>query len=524
MIFSQLPFDNQLVIQLPADQESGNFSRQVENAAYSFVNPQKTQQAAVVSINDQLALQFGFSQADIDHEKIAAVLTGNILLAGMQPYAMNYGGHQFGHWAGQLGDGRAINLGQLNTPDDGLQTLQLKGAGQTPYSRNADGLAVLRSSVREYLCSEAMFHLGIATTRALSLCLTGDRVVRDMFYDGHPKEELGAVVCRVSPSFLRFGSFQLPAVRGDNALLKQLVDFSINQNFPHLGAPSKEVYIAWLKEISEKTCQLMVDWMRVGFVHGVMNTDNMSIISETIDYGPYGWIDAFDLNWTPNTTDAQGKRYCFGAQAEIAQWNLFQLANALYPLIEDAEPLNKILQDYATLYEQLWQEMMQAKLGLDTLHAESDAKLFMQLEKLLSEQEVDMTIFYRLLATMPEHESQWQEHFSASFYQFSHLESDYLTGFINWLTAYQQRLNLNKSDAQQRKKRMNAVNPKFVLRNYLAQQAIEKAESGDYSMIEQLLQVLQKPYDEQVEFEHFANKRPDWAKDKAGCSMLSCSS
>lgn len=521
--------NNQFSLKLPADRQEDIFPRQVEGAAYSYVTPQKTKQPSLVSINKALALQLGFTKEVLSNEKIAEVLTGNQIITGMQPYAMNYGGHQFGQWAGQLGDGRAINLGQIETERKGLQTLQLKGAGKTPYSRHADGLAVLRSSVREYLCSEAMYHLGIPTTRALSLCLTGDKVVRDMFYDGNPQEELGAVVCRVSSSFMRFGSFQLPAMRGDKKLLKQMVDFSIQQNFPHLGKPCSEVYVMWYQEISEKTCQLIVDWMRVGFVHGVMNTDNMSIIGETIDYGPYGWIDAFDLTWTPNTTDAQGKRYSFGAQPEIGQWNLFQLGNAIYSLIEDAEPLNKILNDYAKNYEKLWLKMMQAKLGLDDLIEEADVVLFNRLEKLMMGAEIDMTMFYRALSCLPkqaesEQADLWQDHFRDCFYEEENLANDYFDGFAKWLGDYQQRLAKNKSSSDERKQAMDAVNPKYVLRNYLAQQAIEKAELGDYSMIEDLINVLQNPYSEQPSFEYLAAKRPAWAKNKAGCSMLSCSS
>jgi len=522
--FSQLRFNNKFVSELPVDSEESNYCRQVGGVACSFVSPKKTANPQLMIVTTELANSLGFNEADIKTPLFAEVFTGNDVLADMQPFAMCYGGHQFGHWAGQLGDGRAINLGQIETAKQGLQTLQLKGAGPTPYSRNADGLAVLRSSVREFLCSEAMYHLGVSTTRALSLCLTGDKVVRDMFYDGNPKEELGAVVCRVSSSFMRFGSFQLPAARGDIQLLTQLVDFCINNDFPHLGAPSKKVYLAWFKEVSERTCQLVVDWMRVGFVHGVMNTDNMSIIGETIDYGPYGWIDNFDLNWTPNTTDAQGKRYCFGAQPEIAQWNLLQLANAIYPLVEDPEPFNQILNDFAVKYDALWQQMMQKKLGLDRLLPDEDRELFISLEKLLQSGEMDMTLFYRKLAKMPSESSQWQQYFEPYCYQKDNLSVGYWQSFVAWLTLYQRRIALNDSSASQRAENMNAVNPKFVLRNYLAQQAIEKAEQGDYTMIEQLQQALKSPYQEQPEFELFAHKRPNWAKHKAGCSMLSCSS
>ncbi|MDO6427490.1 YdiU family protein [Thalassotalea sp. 1_MG-2023] len=516
----QCGFNDSFVQQLPADPESENFCRSVTQAAYSFVTPATTADPSLLALNSALATTLTLKVND--EIKLAQIFTGNTLLAGTTPYAMNYGGHQFGHWAGQLGDGRAINLGQLDVPDIGLKTLQLKGAGSTPYSRRADGLAVLRSSIREYLCSEAMHHLGVPTTRALSLCLTGDLVTRDMFYDGHPKEELGAIVCRVSSSFLRFGSFQLPASRGDISLLKQLLDYTITTHFPHLGEPNKASYLAWFDQVADETCQLMVHWMRVGFVHGVMNTDNMSILSETIDYGPYGWIDNFDLNWTPNTTDAQGKRYCFGAQPEIAQWNLFQLANAIYPLIEDAEPLNTVLSTFAKQYEQRWRQMMADKLGFEQLDNDADPSLFIALEKLMTDTNVDMTIFYRSLAKLPVEPDLWLAHLDDCFYEL--LTQAQQEQWQQWLTVYTQRLAHNSISSEEKASRMNQVNPKYVLRNYLAQQVIEKAEKGDYTALNQLYEVLKSPYQEQPEAAHFAGKRPDWAKHKAGCSMLSCSS
>ncbi|XQW85766.1 protein adenylyltransferase SelO [Thalassotalea piscium] len=515
-------FDNQFLKHFPADEIAENYPRQVSQA-YSWVTPKKTAAPKLIALTEALALEVGFN-VDENIALFTDVFSGNALLDGMQPYAMNYGGHQFGHWAGQLGDGRAINLGQITT-DSGLLTLQLKGAGPTPYSRTADGLAVLRSSIREFLCSEAMYHLGIPTTRALSLCLTGDDVIRDMFYNGNIKAEPGAVVCRVSKSFLRFGCFQLPANRGDKQLLKQLVDYSINQDFPHLGQPCKSVYLKWFQEICERTCQLIVHWMRVGFVHGVMNTDNLSIIGETIDYGPYGWIDNFDLHWTPNTTDAQGKRYCFGAQAEIGQWNLFQLANAIYPLIEDAAPLNETLNNYATSYHQAYGEMMASKLGLERYIKDKDDALFIELEQLMTALTLDMTIFYRLLATATrENSSDVLQFFTPCFYESEDFTDEDVTKLTQWLTLYFERLTMNECDDEQRRINMNLVNPKYVLRNYIAQQAIEQAEQGDYQLLNTLQTVFKKPYDEQPEFEQFAMKRPQWAKNKAGCSMLSCSS
>ena len=522
--------DNKFTAKFSADEITENYPRQVMSA-YSFVEPKKTAMPILIASSELVAQQIGLSEQQVNSVEFLQLFSGNSLLDNMQPFAMCYGGHQFGHWAGQLGDGRAINLTEVLTPSNGHKTLQLKGAGPTPYSRTADGFAVLRSSVREFLCSEAMFHLGVATTRALSLSLTGDNVVRDMFYDGHAKAEPGAVVCRVSSSFIRFGSFQLPSSRKDLSLLTQLVDYVIERDFPHLGVPSPEVYLAWFNEVCDRTCKLVVDWMRVGFVHGVMNTDNMSIIGETIDYGPYGWIDNFDLNWTPNTTDANGKRYRFGVQAEIAQWNLFQLANAIFPLIQDATPLENALNNFSKNYQQQWQTMMAAKLGIELpvdafTEGESteERSLFFDLENLLMMIETDMTIFYRRLADLPDDKSHWLTHLMECFYNESEITADYKSALINWLERYSQLRDSSDKNRTEISKAMNKVNPKYVLRNYLAQQAIELAEQQDYSLLKQLQKVLENPYDEQPEYEKFAVKRPEWAKNKAGCSMLSCSS
>lgn len=521
MLFPKQNIDNRFIAQLPQDQIPDNYCRTVEYAAYSLVTPKQTKAPSLLLLNHTLADSLAIDTSS--KELLARFFTGNELPQGISPYAMNYGGHQFGHWAGQLGDGRAINLVQLRDKSDALITLQLKGAGPTPYSRNADGLAVLRSSIREFLCSEAMHHLGIATTRALSLSLTGEQVARDMFYDGHPKLELGAIVCRTSPSFMRFGSFQLPASRGDLALLKQLVDYSIVQDFPHLGSPTAEVYIHWFNEVSQRTCKLIVDWMRVGFVHGVMNTDNMSIIGETIDYGPYGWIDEFDLDWTPNTTDAQGKRYRFGAQPQIAQWNLFQLANAIYPLINEAEPLNTILTEFATNYEQQWAQMMASKTGLTFNNKQSDIEIFEALESVLQQTPTDMTIFYRLLATLPKQALSWQGHLTEAFYP--EFTGSHWQAMNEWLIRYKERVEQESTTVAERKIKMNQVNPKYVLRNYLSQLAIEDAERGNLDKLKTLYQLIQHPYAEHPDFEkQYFSKRPEWAKNKPGCSMLSCSS
>src|SRR6185369_12916479 len=358
-----LSFDNTFVRGLPADPLLHNVPRQVRGACYTRVDPTPAGSPTLLAWSDSVGRMLGASSPRSCTGPVAEVLGGNRVLPGMQPYAARYGGHQFGNWAGQLGDGRAITLGEVVGADARRYEVQLKGAGLTPYSRTADGRAVLRSSVREFMCSEAMHYLGVPTTRALALVGTGEVVVRDMFYDGHPRAEPGAIVCRVAPSFLRFGNFELLAARGDVDLLKRLADYAIRHHFPALGAPSPETYAAWLTEICRRTAVLMAHWMRVGFVHGVMNTDNMSILGLTIDYGPFGFLDSYDPDFTPNTTDAGERRYRFSNQPRVAKWNLIKLAEALYPLIGSIPPLEEALAAYSETYEAEEGRMLAGKLG-----------------------------------------------------------------------------------------------------------------------------------------------------------------
>ncbi len=527
-----LIFDNRFIRELPADPETANHRRQVTGACYSRVIPTKVSRPQLVAFSREVADLLDLSDELCGSEEFLQVFSGNRLSSGMEPYATCYGGHQFGYWAGQLGDGRAINLGEIINRRGQRWALQLKGAGPTPYSRNADGLAVLRSSIREFLCSEAMFHLGVPTTRALSVVLTGDAVIRDMFYNGHPKAEPGAIVCRVAPSFTRFGNFQILAARGELDLLRQLADYTVRTDFPHLGEPSKAVYCDWFTEVCRRTAEMIVHWQRVGFVHGVMNTDNMSILGLTIDYGPYGWLENYDPNWTPNTTDAEERRYRFGHQPQIAFWNLGQLANAIYPLIEQVDPLQQAMNIYTSTFEQGWHAMMAGKLGLKAYQSDSDDALFSELLMLLQMVETDMTIFYRRLALIKKDEESPNEMngdtmlmpFREAYYVPEQLTPEYKTRLRDWLQRYRQRLRRDGTLDETRRRNMNAVNPKYVLRNYLAQLAIDKAEQGDFRMVNDLLELLRHPYDEQVGKEEFAVKRPDWARSRAGCSMLSCSS
>ena len=527
-----LTFDNRFTRELPADPETENARRQVSRACYSRVQPTKVAQPQLVAYAWEVAEELGLSRAFCESDDFPHIFSGNRVLDGMDPYAMCYGGHQFGNWAGQLGDGRAINLGEITGPTGKRWVVQLKGAGLTPYSRSADGLAVLRSSIREFLCSEAMYHLGVPTTRALSLVSTGEHVIRDMFYDGNPKPEPGAVVCRVAPSFVRFGNFQIFAARGEIDVLQQLVDYTIRTDFPHLGEPSRATYLAWFEEVCRTTARMIVHWLRVGFVHGVMNTDNMSILGLTIDYGPYGWLENYDPNWTPNTTDAASHRYAFGKQPQIAHWNLVQFANALYPLIEQTEPLVEALNSYGQEFESCWQSTMTHKLGLQAFKPDLDDGLITGLLEILQLAETDMTIFYRRLASLDLDTQPGDQIDGATlieplldaYYVPEQLTPETTVRIAAWLRRYHDRVREDGTDNETRRNRMNAVNPKYVLRNYLAQLAIDKAEQGDPSMVHDLLELLRHPYDEQPDKEAYAQKRPDWARQRPGCSMLSCSS
>ena len=472
----------------------------------------------------------GLSDAQMRSPEMLAALSGNGVLPGMATYATAYAGHQFGNWAGQLGDGRAILLGEAVAPSGEHIELQLKGAGPTPYSRRADGRAVLRSSIREFLCSEAMHHLGVPTTRALSLVATGEQVERDMFYDGNPELEPGAIVCRVAPTFIRFGHFELFASRGEHALLQRLIDFTITHYFPAVAAQHAdptERMLAWYADVCTRTARLIAQWMRVGFVHGVMNTDNMSILGLTIDYGPYGWVDNFDPGWTPNTTDAGGKRYAFGRQPGIAQWNLARLGDALATLgTATPEALADALAAYERTYAGEVNRIFRDKFGLrdDAGHASDASENEATIDAafaLLVQHEIDMTIFFRALATAVAVDDLHPAFYSEREWQ------DARAAWQVWFDGYAALVARQHALPEQRVARvarMNAVNPKYVLRNYLAQQVIDAAHASDYAPITELLDVMRKPYDEQSGRERFAEKRPDWARTKAGCSMLSCSS
>lgn len=519
-----LKIKNRFTAELPADPDLTNEIRQVKDTLFSYVNPVKPSNPKLIHASQEVAELVGISKDEIQSEEFLNVFSGKEILPESHPYAMCYAGHQFGNWAGQLGDGRAINLMEVENNNQ-FYTLQLKGAGKTPYSRTADGLAVLRSSIREYLCAEAMHYLGVPTTRSLSLALSGDQVLRDILYNGNPAYEKGAIVCRVAPSFIRFGSFEMLTARNELKNLKQFVEYTIQHYFPEIKGEPKEQYLQFFQKVADTTREMILHWQRVGFVHGVMNTDNMSIHGITIDYGPYGWLENYDPDWTPNTTDSQNRRYRFGNQPQVAQWNLFQLANSLYPLVNEAAPLEKILDSFMTEFENDYKTMFLSKLGIFT-SSESDNKIIKGLEEILQLSETDMTIFFRNLSKIKKEDSVEQafEKIEYAFYISEEIKENILDAWQKWFTVYLKRLNAEELSDEERALKMNQINPKYVLRNYMAQLAIDAADKDDYSLVDELFQLLKNPYDEQPESEKWFAKRPDWARTKVGCSMLSCSS
>ena len=450
-----------------------------------------------VASTPALAADLGLPEGWLHSDQALQALSGNIVLPGSQPLASVYSGHQFGVWAGQLGDGRAILLGELNG-----QEVQLKGSGLTPYSRMGDGRAVLRSSIREFLCSEAMHALGVPSTRAL--CLTGSPqpVRRETL-------ETAAVVTRTAPSFIRFGHFEHFAARRQYAELRTLTDYVIERYYPECAQADGwqgNRYAALLHAVSERTAALLAQWQALGFCHGVMNTDNMSILGLTIDYGPFQFLDGYDPGHICNHSDHRG-RYAFDQQPGIAYWNLHCLARALLPLIDDAELAQQALDSYEAVFEQAFLARMCAKLGLPQTRAEA-APLLLRLSRLLGAEKVDYPIFWRRLS---------QAVTQQDFVQVRDLFLD-AAGIDDFLLSYQE-LTAHMDKALQANL-MLKNNPRFVLRNHLAELAIRAAEQGDFLVLRQLQTVLADPFDEHPGLEALANFPPDWASTLS----ISCSS
>ena len=484
------------------------------------VSPQPLSDPRLVVVSEAAMALLDMDPAEAEQPLFAELFSGHKIWSTVEPRAMVYSGHQFGSYNPQLGDGRGLLLGEVVNEAGEYWDLHLKGAGKTPYSRMGDGRAVLRSSIREFLASEHLHALGIPSSRAL--CVTGSD---SLVYRERP--ERGAMLLRLAPSHVRFGHFEFFYYTRQHAELKQLLEHVIEAHFTEL-LEHPEPFHAFFREVLERTAALIARWQAYGFCHGVMNTDNMSILGLTIDYGPYGWIDDYNPDWTPNTTDIPGGRYRYCNQPQIALWNLAQLANALLPLVGQTEPFEEGLQMYSASYQQQWRMMMAQKLGLQRFEPGTDLALTNELDRMLRLTETDMTIFFRCLADLDSSNDQTDEQLLTplldAYYQPEELTVQVRRQICSWLRSYLQRIADDGRDPAARQRTMNAVNPKYVLRNYLAQMAIDRAEAGDFSLVNQLLEVMRQPYTDQPHHQQFAYKRPEWARHRPGCSTLSCSS
>lgn len=499
----------------PGDFSGNLMQRNTPKVLFASVSPAGFDVPKLIAFNKNLSKEIGLGKFE---EKDLDFLVGNNLPQNIQTYATAYAGHQFGNWAGQLGDGRAILAGEIINTLGEKNEIQWKGSGATPYSRHADGRAVLRSSVREYLMSEAMYHLGIPTTRALSLSFTGENIVRDIMYNGNPEEEKGAVMIRTAESFLRFGHFELISAQREYKTLQELVDFTIENYFQEITSEGIQKYKTFFEKVCKRTADLMVEWFRVGFVHGVMNTDNMSILGLTIDYGPYSMMDEYDLNFTPNTTDLPGRRYAFGQQGQISQWNLWQLANALHPLIKDEKFLEDTLNHYGNYFWETHDAMLCRKFGFNELQKD-DEEFFTGWQSLMQELHLDYSLFFTQLEKL-ETSDDLKNLFEKAAYLS--LDDEKIGKLRDFTKKYTSRLTLNTISREESLAIMKSTNPKFTLRNYLLYECIEEINLGKTEMLEKLTQALENPYEEI--FPEFTVKRPQNYDNTAGCSMLSCSS
>jgi uncharacterized protein YdiU (UPF0061 family) len=487
---------------------------------YNRQMPDGISDPKMVSLNLQVMALLGLEDVAADSDTLLQLCSGNYLPNGFEPLAMKYTGHQFGHYNPDLGDGRGLLLAQVkaagtddnstdkNSTDSTTWDLHLKGAGKTPYSRQGDGRAVLRSSIREYLCSAAMQGLGIPTTQALSVVVGSDTVMREQV-------EQAAMVVRVAESHVRFGHFEhfYYAQRLDD--LKLMLDYTLTQHFPET-LDAELPYLAFYKQVVTTTAELMAHWQAVGFVHGVMNTDNMSILGQTFDYGPFAFQDNFDPGYVCNHTDYSG-RYAFNQQPQVGYWNLMALGRSLTPFI-DIAALNEILKTYDDIFLAKLRQLMRAKLGLQQVQ-EGDGELIKNLLEILAGSSVDYTHFFRLLGDFDSSEAVVN---SAEGVVNTAIRDQFIDreAFDGWAVQYQQRLALESSADEARKIRMNQTNPKYILRNYLAQQAIEQAADYDYSLVNELMVVLVDPFAEHPQFEKFAVLPPEWGRKM----VLSCSS
>jgi len=485
-----------------------NRSTQTPDCFFSLSKPEYFPKAEQIcssqSLLDELKLD-GLCQKDL------SFLSGDPLYL-KDSYVTRYGGHQFGNWAGQLGDGRAHTLGQFDTKWD----VQVKGSGANPYSRSGDGYAVLRSSLREFLMSEYMHHAGVPTTRALNLMTTGTQVLRDMFYNGNAAYESGALVTRLAPSFIRFGHFQIFSQGNELQNLKELVHWTIDQHFPNHTHETTENLFEWFNHICEETLKLAVHWMRLGFVHGVLNTDNMSILGLTIDYGPFSMLDEYDRNFTPNTTDLPGRRYSFENQPAVCLWNLERLAEALYPLTEDTSGFSDALKSFKNNFRFKFERMYRDKLGLPSSLANSD--FIMKTEQTLQDYKLDYSLFFSSLDEKITNE----DILNLSYKELNTEDEKALFSYFDEFKSLSKKLNPDQKKELEKVKLHS--NPKFNLRNYIFVEVLEDLQKGSKTKLNAVLKALETPYSFVKESPELYQKRPEWAKDKDGCRLLSCSS
>ncbi|KAM3929133.1 protein adenylyltransferase SelO-like [Leptodactylus fuscus] len=509
------------LVKLPIDSIGINYVRKVKDCIFSYVYPTPfTSDVRLVAVSEDVLdtlLDLDISVADT--EDFLQFVSGGKSLSGFAPLAHRYGGHQFGVWSGQLGDGRAHLIGTYINRFGERWELQLKGSGKTPYSRRGDGRAVLRSSVREFLCSEAMHYLGVPTSRAASLVVSDDAVWRDQFYNGNVKKERGAVVLRVAKSWFRIGSLEILAKSGEFLLLRELADFIITQHFPAIIPTDSNRLLTFFNTVVSQTADMIARWMAVGFAHGVCNTDNFSLLSITIDFGPFGFMESYDADYVPNTSDDEG-RYRIGNQANVGMYNLNKLLVALNPLMDNRQKhiASKILAEFPNFYYQRFTELFRAKLGfLGT--REEDLTLIVTFLNMMEDTRADFTMSFRHLSEITERqikdltipEDYWELH-----------DISQHKDFPAWVPAYLQRLQSNPDDSEsKRRQRMKTTNPRYILRNWMAESAVRKAEKNDFSEVHLLQKVLQRPFQMQkmAELAGYSRRTPDWAKDlKVSCS------
>ncbi|KAI1891341.1 hypothetical protein AGOR_G00142800 [Albula goreensis] len=504
------------------DEIDNNSVRTVRNCVFSVSQPTPLKgplRLAAVSkeaLEEILDLNSSVSQT----EDFVQYFSGGKLWPGSVPLAHRYGGHQFGFWAGQLGDGRAHLLGEYTNRRGERWELQLKGSGKTPYSRAGDGRAVIRSSVREFLCSEAMHFLGVPTSRAASLIVSEEPVWRDQFYNGNVRKERGAVVLRLARSWFRIGSLEILAKAGELDLLQKLLNYIIEEHFPSIKSSDPDKYLVFYSSVVNETAHLISQWMSVGFAHGVCNTDNFSLLSITIDYGPFGFMESYDPNFVPNTSDDEG-RYSIGNQANVGLFNLQKLGEALRPALSPKQQAatDQILKGYPGIYQRRFHELFKAKLGL-LGNQEKDDYLIAFLLRLMEDTGADFTMTFRELSEIIAHQLE-QRNDVPQMWALRDLASHQF--FPDWASMYLQRLKGQEDDSDaDRQRRMKRVNPRYVLRNWMAESAIRKAEKNDFSEVQLLQQVLRQPFQEQEAAERagYASRPPGWAQSLS----VSCSS